>query len=73
MTKIGIETERLVLRTWAPSDFAWFLEMNVPATTVFLGGVRPVENVMQRLTSNAAALDAGEPGFWLVALKRMRR
>ena len=65
-----IETARLVLRTWAPSDFAWFLEeMNVPATTTFLGGVRPVEHVLQRLTANAAALDAGELGFWLVALK----
>lgn len=70
MTTIVIETERLVLRTWAPTDFTWFLdEMNVAATTVFLGGVRPVEKVMQRLTSNAAALDAGDPGFWLVALK----
>ena len=70
VTTIAIETERLVLRTWAPVDFAWFLEeMNVAAVTVHLGGVRPVENVMQRLTANAAALDAGEPGFWLVALK----
>lgn len=69
-TTVVIETERLLLRTWAPADFTWFLdEMNVPATTVFLGGVRPVENVMQRLTSNAAELDAGELGFWLVALK----
>lgn len=70
MTTIVIETERLVLRTWAPSDFTWFLaQMNVPATTTHLGGVRPVEHVMQRLTANAAALDAGELGFWLVALK----
>ncbi len=71
MTTIGIETERLILRTWAPSDYTWFLEeMNASATTVYLGGVRPAEHVLQRLTANAAALDAGEPGFWLVALKR---
>ena len=70
MTTIGIETERLVLRTWVPADFTWFLEeMNAPATTVYLGGVRSVEDVMQRLTSNAAALATGKLGFWLVALK----
>lgn len=70
MTRVVIETERLVLRTWVQGDFAWFLdEMNGPATTVFLGGVRPVEDVMQRLTANAAALDASGLGFWLVALK----
>lgn len=70
VTKSVIETERLALRTWAPADFTWFLEeMNAPATTVFLGGVRPVEHVMRRLTDNAAALDAGELGFWVVALK----
>ena len=70
VTEVIIETQRLVLRTWSPADFPWFLaEMNAPATTVFLGGVRPVESVMQRLTANATALDAGELGFWLVALK----
>lgn len=65
-----IETARLVLRSPVASDLDWqALHLNTPAVMAHLGGVRSAEDLANGFAANAAALDAGEPGFWTVTLR----
>lgn len=70
MAEGALETERLVLRLPEPADLGWQQRwLNTEAVMRHLGGVRPPEAMEPGFAANAAAMAAGEPGFWTVALK----
>jgi RimJ/RimL family protein N-acetyltransferase len=65
-----IETERLWLRNWRPEDFERFVEVtNTPAVMRWLGGVKPPEELRDRLAAVFTAWQE-ERGFTFWAAER---
>ena len=69
-TPFRIETERLVLREWAPGDIDRFVEVtNTPAVMRWLGGLLDVATI-EKLESRMMAFQAGYGhSFWIVERK----
>lgn len=70
MAEPALETGRLVLRLPEPGDLGWQQRwLNTKTVMRHLGGVRLPEEMEPAFSANAAAMAAGEPGFWTVVLK----
>ena len=64
-----IETDRLFLRPPVHSDLAWTIaQLNTPAVTRYLGGVRAAAEVEAGFVRNAEGIAKGEPGFWTIVI-----
>ena len=70
MPDIILETGRLILRTEAPGDLAFWLEqMNTEEVLRYLGGPREPHEVEATFAQTAAAIAREGFGFWILQLK----
>jgi RimJ/RimL family protein N-acetyltransferase len=70
MTGIVIETERMVLRHWAPGDVElWMTHLNTPAVRACLGGVDTREAVDEKFSKLAGGWEREGFSFLAVDLK----
>jgi RimJ/RimL family protein N-acetyltransferase len=70
MPDIILETDRLVLRTEAPGDLAFWLEqMNTEEVLRYLGGTREPHQVEAAFAQAAAGIARDGFGFWIIQLK----
>lgn len=70
MAEGALETERLVLRLPEAADLGWQQRwLNTDEVMRHLGGVRDPEQMEPAFSANAAAMAAGQPGFWTVVLR----
>jgi RimJ/RimL family protein N-acetyltransferase len=70
MADIALETERLILRTEAEGDYAFWLEhMNSQAVLRHLGGVKEPHEVEAMFARNAADIARHGFGFWILQIK----
>lgn len=67
--EIILETPRLALRRWKPSDLAlWDEHLNTPEVKAFLGGVQTSEELAERFAKVEQAWD--RDGFSFLAVER---
>lgn len=68
MAEIIVETERVILRRWAPGDVdAWLEHLNTPECTAHLGGVRTPEEVAEKFDKMARGWEENGFSFLMMA------
>lgn len=70
MAEIIVETERVILRRWAPGDIeSWLEHINTPEVTAHLGGIRTPEEVAEKFEKMDRSWEENGFSFLMMTLR----